>query len=211
MQPFTLVTGQAAPLMLTNIDTDVIIRIERLSDPSPAHLRLYALEALRYFPDGSENPDFILNQPRFRGAPILLAGANFGCGSSREGAVWALMALGIRSVLAASFGDIFYSNCFQNGLLPVVLPESTVQALAGQTSTGESPMTIDLVRQLVISPAGEELSFEIDKQRREALLEGLDDIDRTLKHVSSITAWQAADRLARPWVWQPVTTHQANE
>jgi 3-isopropylmalate/(R)-2-methylmalate dehydratase small subunit len=209
MQPFTRVTGQAAPLMLANIDTDVIIRIERLSDPSPAHLRLYALEALRYFPDGSENPDFILNQPRFRGAPILLAGANFGCGSSREGAVWALMALGIRCVLAASFGDIFYSNCFQNGLLPVVLPESTVQALAGQTSTGESPMTIDLVRQLVISPAGEELSFEIDKQRREALLEGLDDIDRTLKHVSAITAWQAADRLARPWVWQPVTTHHA--
>jgi 3-isopropylmalate/(R)-2-methylmalate dehydratase small subunit len=211
MQPFTLVTGQAAPLMLANIDTDVIIRIERLSDPSPAHLRLYALEALRYFPDGSENPDFILNQPRFRGAPILLAGANFGCGSSREGAVWALMALGIRCVLAASFGDIFYSNCFQNGLLPVVLPESTVQALAGQTSTGESPMTIDLVRQLVISPAGEDLSFEIDKQRREALLEGLDDIDRTLNHVSAITAWQAADRLARPWVWQPVTPHQANE
>jgi 3-isopropylmalate/(R)-2-methylmalate dehydratase small subunit len=209
MQPFTLVTGQAAPLMLANIDTDVIIRIERLSDPSPAHLRLYALEALRYFPDGSENPDFILNQPRFRGAPILLAGANFGCGSSREGAVWALMALGIRCVIAASFGDIFYSNCFQNGLLPVVLPESTVQALAGQTSTGESPMTIDLVRQLVISPAGEELSFEIDKQRREALLEGLDDIDRTLKHVSAITAWQAADRLARPWVWQPVITHHA--
>jgi 3-isopropylmalate/(R)-2-methylmalate dehydratase small subunit len=211
MQPFTLVTGQAAPLMLANIDTDVIIRIERLSDPSPAHLGRYALEALRYFPDGSEKPDFILNQPRFRGAPILLAGANFGCGSSREGAVWALMALGIRCVLAASFGDIFYSNCFQNGLLPVMLPESAVQDLAEQTSTGESPMAIDLVRQLVISPAGEEIFFEIDKQRREALLEGLDDIDRTLKHASAITTWQAADRLARPWVWQPVTTHRANE
>src|SRR5258708_24495158 len=106
------------------------------------------------------------------------------------------MALGIRCVLAASFGDIFYSNCFQNGLLPVVLPESTVQALAGQTSTGESPMTIDLVRQLVISPAGEELSFEIDKQRREPLLEGLDYIDRTLNHASSITALPAPDRIS---------------
>src|SRR5258708_9246348 len=121
------------------------------------------------------------------------------------------MALGSRCVLAASFGNIFYSNCFQNGLLPVVLPESTVQALEMQTSTSERPMTIDLVRQLVISPAGEELFFEIDKQRREALLEGLDDIDRTLKHASAITAWQAADRVSRPWGWQTVTHPQMNE
>jgi 3-isopropylmalate/(R)-2-methylmalate dehydratase small subunit len=209
MQPFTFVTGQAAPLMQANIDTDVIIRIERLIDPSPANLSAYALEALRFLPDGSENPDCLLNQPRFKGAPILLAGANFGCGSSREGAVWALMALGIRCIIAASFGDIFSSNCFQNGVLPVVLPESTVQALAEQARAHDHPMTIDLVRQLVISPEGEERAFVIDPLRREALLAGLDAIGQTLTYASDIAAWQAADRVARPWVWQPVTTHHA--
>jgi 3-isopropylmalate/(R)-2-methylmalate dehydratase small subunit len=146
MQSFTFVTGQAVPLMQANIDTDVIIRIERLIDPSPANLRAFALEALRFLPDGSENPDCLLNQPRFKGAPILLAGANFGCGSSREGAVWALMALGIRSIIAANFGDIFSSNCFQNGVLPVVLPERMVQVLAEQARALDHPMTIDLLR-----------------------------------------------------------------
>jgi 3-isopropylmalate/(R)-2-methylmalate dehydratase small subunit len=207
MQPFTFVTGQAVPLMQANIDTDVIIRIERLIDPSPANLRAYALEALRFLPDGSENPDCLLNQPRFKSTPILLAGANFGCGSSREGAVWALMALGIRGIIAASFGDIFSSNCFQNGILPVVLPESMVQALAEQALAHDHPMTIDLVRQLVISPEGEESAFVIDPLRREALLAGLDAIGQTLTYASDIAAWQAADRVARPWVWQPVTTH----
>ncbi len=207
MHPFTFVTGQAVPLMQANIDTDVIIRIERLIDPSPANLRAYALEALRFLPDGSENPDCLLNQPRFKGAPILLAGANFGCGSSREGAVWALMALGIRCIIAASFGDIFSSNCIQNGVLPVVLPERMVQVLAEQARALDHPMTIDLLRQLVISPEGEESAFVIDPLRREVFLAGLDAIDQTLTYASDIAAWQAADRVAHPWVWQTVTTH----
>lgn len=208
MQPFTYVTGQAVPLIQPNIDTDVIIRIERLIDPSPANLSAHALETLRFLSDGSENPNCALNQPRFKGAPILLAGANFGCGSSREGAVWALMALGIRCIIAASFGDIFSSNCFQNGVLPVVLPENTVQALAAEARALDHPMTVDLARQLMISPAGEQLSFVLNPVQRESLLEGVDAIGQTLKNEAEIAAWQAADGVARPWVWQPVRIHE---
>src|SRR5919205_1213678 len=127
MQPFTKVGGPAAPLLRANVDTDLIIRIERLVGTRREELGPFAFEALRRRADGSEDPDFVLNRPEYRGAPILLAGPNFGCGSSREGAVWALMGAGIRCVIAPSFGDIFFSNCFQNGLLPVVLPEETVR------------------------------------------------------------------------------------
>jgi 3-isopropylmalate dehydratase, small subunit len=209
MQPFTVVTGQAVPLMLANIDTDVIIRIERLMNPSNENLRTYALESLRYLPDGSENPDCTLNQPRFKGAPILLTGANFGCGSSREVAVWALMALGIRCVVAESFGDIFYSNCFQNGLLPVTLPAATIESLVEQVYESERPITIDLLRQRIVSPRSEEIAFEIDSQRREVLLEGLDAIGQTLKYAEDIATWQATDRLAHPWVWLPTAAEPA--
>jgi 3-isopropylmalate/(R)-2-methylmalate dehydratase small subunit len=188
--------------MLSNVDTDVIIRIERLTAPDQTVLGHYAFEALRYRPDGSENPDFVLNSAPYRGASILLAGPNFGCGSSREAAVTALMGLGIRCVIAPSFGDIFFGNCFQNGLLPIRLSEPEVSALARQAVAGE-PFTIDLQAQVVIV-GGEQHPFDIDSQRRESLLAGLDDLGLTLMQLDRIRAWQAADRQSRPWVWEPV-------
>jgi 3-isopropylmalate/(R)-2-methylmalate dehydratase small subunit len=201
MQAFTKVVGPAAPLLRQNVDTDVIIRIERLTELKPANLGRHAFEVLRYAPDGGENPDFILNQPAFRNAPILIAGRNFGCGSSREAAVWALMGIGLRAVLAESFGDIFFSNCFQNGMLPVVLPGATIERLA-QAAAGGASVEVDLVRNVVVAPDGEVIPFEVDPQRREALLEGLDEIGRTIKRNAEIDAWQQRDRAARPWVWE---------
>jgi 3-isopropylmalate/(R)-2-methylmalate dehydratase small subunit len=200
-QPFTQVSGIAAPLMTANIDTDVIIRIERLADMSRDNLGKYAFEALRYSPEGTENPGFILNQEGFRGSPILIAGANFGCGSSREGAVSAILALGIRCVISSSFGDIFYGNCFQNGLLPAIVGEDDIASLAREAMSSRKPTTVDLVRRIVISPEGVEMPFAIDALRRQALLEGLDDIGLTLKSSSEIDAWQAEDRKRRPWIW----------
>jgi 3-isopropylmalate/(R)-2-methylmalate dehydratase small subunit len=201
MQSFTTVTGQAAPLLAPNIDTDVIIRIERLTSGEVDKLGHYALEALRYLPNGGENPDFVFNQPKFRGAPILIAGSNFGCGSSREGAVTALMGMGVRCILADSYGDIFYNNCFQNGLLPIRLPEAQVLDLANQAQHLDGPFTVDLFERVVCTPRGEQITFTVDDMRRVALLEGLDDIGLTLKRNDDILQWQAADRVARPWVW----------
>ena len=201
MQAFTVLTGVAAPLMLANIDTDVIIRIERLTAGDPSLLGRYALEALRFLPDGGEDPAFVLNQPRFRGAPILIAGPNFGCGSSREPAVTALMALGVRCVIAESFGDIFYANCFQNGLLPVRLKEADVLALAAEAFDRPEPVVVDLQRQVVVAPSGLQLGFDIDPLRRTMMLEGLDDIGLTLRDAAVIEAWQENDRAVRPWVW----------
>jgi len=200
MQPFTQVTGPAAALPRANIDTDLIIRIERLTSVPREQLGRYALEALRYHKDGSENPDFALNRPAFRAAPILIAGANFGCGSSREGAVWALMAAGLRCVIAESFGDIFYNNCFQNGMLPVALPELAVRTISAQTAQGE-PLTVDLVSQSIALPDGEQIGFEIDAARRQTLIEGIDEIELTLRQRDDIVAWQQHDRAARGWVW----------
>lgn len=198
MKPFITVTGVAAPLLQANIDTDVIIRIERLTEG--ADLGHYALEAIRYLPDGSLNPKCVLNETRFTRAPILLAGRNFGCGSSREGAVTALMGMGVRCVLAPSFGDIFYGNCFRNGLLPIELAEAAIEKLAAQARDGD--FTVDLTKQVVIAPSGEVITFSIDPLQRDALLEGLDEIGLTLKSADAISAWQNADRVNRPWVWQ---------
>ncbi|WP_454727568.1 MULTISPECIES: 3-isopropylmalate dehydratase small subunit [Cupriavidus] len=200
MQPFTVVTGAAAPLLRANVDTDVIIRIERLTSLQRDALGPYALEALRYRADGSEDPDFVLNQPAFRGAPVLLAGANFGCGSSREGAVWALMGIGVRCVIAPSYGDIFYNNCFQNGVLPIRLPAPAVAALAAQCAHG-APLRVDLAAAMLTAPDGTAIAFPVDPLRREALLHGLDDIGLTLKDDALIRAWQQADRARRPWAW----------
>jgi len=199
-EPFTTVSGPAAWLPKPNIDTDVIIRIERLTTLPRGELGAYGFESLRYRPDGSEDPDFVMNQPRFRRAPFLLAGENFGCGSSREGAVWALREMGVRCVIAPSFGDIFYSNCFQNGVLPIRLPADEVEAIGSLCRTG-APLKVDLERLRLEPPGQPPLSFTVDAQRREALLTGLDDIDRTLKDDDAIRAWQNADRAARPWVW----------
>lgn len=201
MQPFVTVTGPAAPLPRANIDTDTIIRIERLIDektrknPGP-----FALEALRYRSDGSEDPDFVLNRPQFRGAPILLAGPNFGCGSSREGAVWALQGTGIRCIVAESFGDIFFSNCFQNGVLPVRLGAEQLRSLNAMAGDGAA-FTVDLSACLLIAPDGSRYPFEVDRLRRQSLLEGLDEIGLTLKHADEIGAWQKRDRAAQSWRW----------
>jgi 3-isopropylmalate/(R)-2-methylmalate dehydratase small subunit len=194
MRPFKTITGAAVPLLQANVDTDVIVRIERLT--GNADLRHYAFEALRYLPDGAANPDCVFNQPRFANAPILLAGRNFGCGSSREGAVTALMAMGISCVIAPSFGDIFFANCFRNGVLPIVLGEGLVERLADS-----SQLTVDLEQQS-ISASGEVFHFSVDALQREGLLEGLDEIGLTLKGTDEIAAWQSTDRAQRPWVWQ---------
>lgn len=200
MQPFTTVTGAAVPLMRANVDTDVIIRIERLTNASRETLGQYAFEALRYRQDGSEDPGCILNHPAFRGAPVLLAGNNFGCGSSREGAVTALMGMGVRCVIAPGFGDIFYNNCFQNGLLPVTLPMDVVEALARQCVDG-AHVCVDLAARAITAPDGTTVAFDIAPLRREALLSGLDEIGLTLKDDDAIRAWQAQDRIDRAWAW----------
>jgi 3-isopropylmalate/(R)-2-methylmalate dehydratase small subunit len=202
MQPLVTVTGPAAPLMAVNVDTDVIIRIERLSDLERDALGPYAFEAWRYDENGRERPDFVLNRTPWRGAPILLSGANFGCGSSREGAVWALNAAGIRVVIAPSFGGIFRNNCFQNATLPLVLPAETVERFAAAArAEPEAPFTVDLDRQVVLPPGGAPVPFEIDALRRRALMQGVDDLGLTAEYARAIAGFQARDRVARPWAW----------
>ena len=193
MDKFTTLSGVAAPLLKSNVDTDTIIRIERLTQNARHDLGPYAFEALRFRPDGSEDSACVLNQAPFRGAPIVLAGENFGCGSSREGAVWTLIAAGIRCVIAESFGDIFYNNCFQNGLLPIRLPASDIAALGQEVE-------VDLVKQTVRS-GSHTFHFDIEPVRREALLDGLDEIARTMKSAADIARWEDNDRVQRPWIW----------
>jgi 3-isopropylmalate/(R)-2-methylmalate dehydratase small subunit len=204
MEKFTKVTGVAAPLMRQNVDTDLVIRIERLvNNTGRQGLGPYCFEQIRFKPDGSENPDCVLNQEPYRGAPIILSAENFGCGSSREGAVWALAGMGVKAVIAPSYGDIFYNNCFQNGLLPVALPLSEVEQLADEmrASPGNARVTVDLENCQVVSPTGRVIPFKIDARRQHALLNGLDDIAQTMTHKDKVEAWQATDKNARPWVW----------
>jgi 3-isopropylmalate/(R)-2-methylmalate dehydratase small subunit len=188
--------------MNTNIDTDVIIRIERLTAGDRSKLGHFAFEALRYLPGGAENPSFPFNQPKYRGAPILIAGSNFGCGSSREGAVWALMGMGLHCVIAESFGDIFYGNCFQNGMLPIRLGSESIQEIAAESAKSDASFSIDLASCAITTPLGRVVEFHIEKLRREALLSGLDEIELTLKGEDKIEVWQAADRRERPWIWR---------
>lgn len=204
MDKFTVLRAIAAPLLRENVDTDIIIRIERLVGATRRNeLGRYAFESWRYRGDGSEEPGFVLNQEPYRRAEILLALKNFGCGSSREGAVWALKQRGIGAVLAPSFGDIFFNNCYQNGVLPVVMAEAAVQALSRQVEAApeQNQVTVDIERQVVVAPDGAETAFAIDRLRREALLEGLDDIGLSLKREAEISHFQASDRRARPWIW----------
>src|SRR4051794_41186763 len=202
-KPFTKLAAIAAPIMRTNIDTDVIIRIERIVGNSVrGSLGKWGFGSLRYLPDGSENPEFILNREPYRQAEILITGPNFGCGSSREAAVWALQEMGIRAVIGSSFGDIFFKNCFPNGGLPVVLDAKIVQSLADEVmaSQGAGRVTVDLAESIVISPSGARHAFAVEPRRRTALLEGLDDIGLTLRRGDEIAAFQARDRERRPWI-----------
>lgn len=202
-KPFNRLTAVAAPIMRGNIDTDVIIRIERLVGNSVrGTLGKWAFGSLRYLPDGSENPDFILNRAPYRNAEILVTGPNFGCGSSREGAVWALQEMGIRAIIGSGFGDIFFANCFQNGILPIVVDKQVVDALAAdiEATQGAGRLGIDLEAQTIVSPSGHQHAFEIDPRRREGLLLGLDEVALTLQRDNEIRAFQSNDRAARPWI-----------
>lgn len=202
IEPLRSVSGVAAVLDRPNLDTDVIIRIERMVSTDPAALAAFAFEALRYRPDGSDDPEFVLNQAPFAGAPILVGGPNFGCGSSREPAVWAIKGLGIRVIVAPSFGDIFQANCHQNGLLPVVLPAADVDALAVIASSGTT-VTVD-VENLVIHAGGRTWPFRLGATQQLSLLEGLDDLDLAMRHMPAIRAWENADQVARPWAWASI-------
>ncbi|WP_191086074.1 3-isopropylmalate dehydratase small subunit [Roseococcus microcysteis] len=206
MQSFTTVTGPAIPLMAANVDTDVIIPIQRLVGTGRDGLGPYAFERLRYNADGTDNMDFVPNREPYRGSPIMLAAENFGCGSSREGAVWALMGMGVRCVIAPSFGDIFFANCFQNGLLPVRLPIEEIRRIAEETEAGpgNARTTVDLARQVVVTPTGREIPFQVDGRKKEAMLQGLDDIAMTLKQAEAIAAWKARDKQSRGWAWESV-------
>jgi len=207
MEKLRRIEGVAAPLMRQNVDTDVIIPMRRIAGARRGDdLSRYAFEPLRYGPegaDGAENPDFVLNRPEFRGAEILLAGENFGCGSSREPAVWVIRGLGFRVIIAPSFGEIFFGNCFQRGVLPIVLPRETVERFAQASREPGARFAVDLERCEVTTPAGERVPFQVNALRREALLEGLDDIGITAQHEAEIAAFQSADRERRPWVYTP--------
>ena len=202
MQKFTTLSGVAAPMPTPNIDTDKIIPAEHLKTIKRTGLGKNLFDELRYEMDGKEKPDFVLNQPAYRKAQILVAGENFGCGSSREHAPWALLDFGIRCVIASSFADIFYNNCFKNGILPIKLPQSEVDKLMDDARRGSNAIiTIDLEKQEITGPDGGHLHFEIDAFRKHCLLNGLDDIGLTLEKAASIDSFEARDRLARPWMW----------
>jgi 3-isopropylmalate/(R)-2-methylmalate dehydratase small subunit len=208
-KPFNKLTAIAAPVMQSNIDTDVIIRIERLIGNSVrGSLGKWAFGSLRYLPDGAENPEFILNREPYRRAEILVTGPNFGCGSSREGAVWSLQEVGIRAIIGSGFGDIFFANCFQNGILPVVVSKEIVDSFAAEieTTQGAGRVGIDLEAQTITSPSGRNYSFDIDPRRREGLLQGLDEVALTLQRDDEIRAFQVTDRAARPWIYFAVTS-----
>lgn len=202
MDKFTVLTAVAAPYLRPNVDTDLIIRVERCARTPKAELGRYAFEMARFLPDGADNPEFVLNQAPFRTAQILLGGENFGCGSSREMAVWALAGLGVRCVIAPSFGEIFFGNCFQNGLLPVRLPRTAVERIGSAilADPSKAALTVDLPRQKVLWGA-EEFAFDVDPLKKTMLVEGLDEVGMTLARENEIAAFQRRDRARRPWIY----------
>jgi 3-isopropylmalate dehydratase/3-isopropylmalate/(R)-2-methylmalate dehydratase small subunit len=200
MQPFTRLDAKVAPLPLANIDTDQIIPKQFLKTVEREGLGKGLFYDLRFDAEGRERPDFVLNQAAYKGAGVLVAGDNFGCGSSREHAPWALMDFGIRCVVSTSFADIFYNNCFQNGLLPVVLPAAQVQALMDEAKGGNHVVTVDLEAQTVLSPSGQTFAFEIDPARKAKMLKGLDAIGETLQQAPAIDTYEMKRALAQPWL-----------
>jgi len=203
MEKFNKLSAIAAPIMRQNIDTDMVIRVERLRDLPPEKLGPYAFESWRYKPDGSEAREFVLNRPPYRDAKVILAADNFGCGSSREAAVWSLFAFGIRCVIAPSFGPIFYNNCFQNGLLPVALPLEVIEELVAEVeaSQGTGKVSIDLEACTVTSPSGKVTPFKIDALRRDAMLKGADAIQQTKAREKEIASFETTDKQRFPWLY----------
>jgi 3-isopropylmalate/(R)-2-methylmalate dehydratase small subunit len=192
MDKFSLLTATAAPLNVANVDTDKIIPARFLKTIKRTGLGKSLFADMRYAADGSEKSDFVLNQAKYRHAEILVAGDNFGCGSSREHAPWALLDFGIRCVIAPSFADIFFNNCFKNGILPIVLPEDVVAELMEDAALGTNArLTVDLEAQVVVRPNGARIPFEVDAFRKHCLLNGLDDIGLTLEHTAAIDAYEA--------------------
>lgn len=199
MDPIAVVQGIAVPLMIDSIDTDIITSIPRVLEGGDSLVR-YAFEPLRYAKDGLPNPEFPLNQAKYQGAQILIAGANFGCGSSRETAAWAVKGLGIKVVIASSFGNIFLQNLFKNGIVPIELEARTVAMLASQADGAE--FIVDLASQRITAPDGTMIRFEINAFRKQGLLQGLDDLDLVLEKVDAVRAFQERDREIRPWIYR---------
>ncbi|MFW6359302.1 MAG: 3-isopropylmalate dehydratase small subunit [Chroococcales cyanobacterium] len=202
MDKFNTLTGMAAPLPMMNVDTDMIIPKQHLKTIKRTGLGQFLFDELRFQQTGEEIPDFILNQSPYREAKILIAGDNFGCGSSREHAPWALLDFGIRCVIAPSFADIFFNNCFKNGILPIALPQVDVDALMSQAQNPETAtMTIDLPQQEIQTHQGERISFTVDEFRKHCLLNGLDDISLTLQKAEKIAAFERQQQQSLPWLW----------
>jgi 3-isopropylmalate/(R)-2-methylmalate dehydratase small subunit len=199
MQKFDRLDGPAAPLPMANIDTDQIIPKQFLKRIDREGLAEGLFYDFRFDFDGSLKPDFVLNQPAYKGVSILIAGDNFGCGSSREHAPWALMDFGVRCVISSSFADIFNNNCYQNGLLPVVLKPDEVHALMGEAKGGNHVFSVDLESQTVTAPSGQTFRFDIDSARKEKMLKGLDAIGETLEHASAIDRFEEQRRMTRAW------------
>ena len=201
MQAFTTLTGVAAPLPLANVDTDKIIPARFLKTIKRTGLGRNLFDGLRYDADGQERPDFVLNQGQYRRAEVLIAHENFGCGSSREHAPWALLDFGIRCVIAPSFADIFHNNCFKNGILPITLPREVCDQLMEDARLGgNARLTVDLPRQVVVRPNGQEISFEVDPFRKHLLLNGLDDIGQTMQRADAIEAFEERRRAEAAWM-----------
>ncbi len=200
MDKFETFSGIAAPMPLVNIDTDMIIPKQFLKTIKRSGLGVHAFDEMRYDDDGNEIPDFILNQSAYREASILIAGDNFGCGSSREHAPWALSDFGIKVVVSTSFADIFFNNCFKNGMLPIVLPQEQVDLLMKDAEKGANArVEVNLEEQTIISSDGDVIKFNIDPFRKHCLLNGLDDIGLTLEKAASIDSFEAKTGVARPW------------
>ncbi|MFG1227236.1 3-isopropylmalate dehydratase small subunit [Xanthobacter wiegelii] len=201
MEKFTVLEGVAAPMKLVNVDTDMIIPKQYLKTIQRTGLGKGLFSEMRYLDDGAENPAFVLNQPAYRSSKILVAGDNFGCGSSREHAPWALLDFGIRCVISTSFADIFYNNCFKNGILPIVVSEDDLDKLFDDAERGaNATLTIDLPAQEIRGPDGGVVKFEIDPFRKRCLVEGLDDIGLTLQKAPAIDQYEAAKGAEQPWL-----------
>ena len=201
MEKFTTLTGVAAPLPDINVDTDKIIPADYLKTIKRTGLGVGLFSEMRYLEDGSDNPDFVLNKPAYRETKILVAGENFGCGSSREHAPWALLDYGIRCVISTSFADIFFNNCFKNGILPIVLPQEDIDKLMDDAERGSNAvLTVDLETQEIHGPDGGTIAFAVDEFRKHCLLNGLDDISLTLQRDKEISAFETNQAAEQPWL-----------